>query len=164
MDGSLALTVWTSATTGPQLVALYDKNSHAILADDINSVGGGLAVPWLPYNVPQPLQREGWGETSSASYTAVLRTINPIMQPKMYIQVIQGAASGSTATGQMRVMVNGVQMVEGANGANIDGVFDVPSYAYPGTPLHWTIEVQAKVTAGTGTMACSVRSIYGRQS
>jgi hypothetical protein len=164
MDGSLAMSVHTTATSGPQKIVLYDKNSNAILADDINSVGGGLAVPWLPYNVPQPIQRAGWGTTSSTSYTAVLRTSNPIMQPKMYIQVIQGAASGSTALGQLRVMVNGVQMVEGANNENIDGVFDVPNYVYSGTPLHWVVEVQAKVTTGTGTVAVSVRSMYGRQS
>jgi hypothetical protein len=164
MDGSLAFAVWTSATTGVQPVRIYDKGSNIIFADDTASAGGGLAIPWLPYNVPQPIQRAGWGTTASTSYTAVLRTVSPIMQPRMYVQVVQGAASGSTATGQLRVMVNGVQMVEGTDGDNIDGTFDVPNFVYAGTPLHWTVEVQAKVTGGTGTMAVSVRSCYGRQS
>ncbi|QNJ57632.1 hypothetical protein SEA_KEANU_26 [Streptomyces phage Keanu] len=164
MDGSLAFAVWTAATTGIQPVRMYDRNSNIIIADETSSAGGGLAIPYLPYNVPQPIQRSGWGTTASTTYAAVLRTTSPIAQPKMYIQVIQGAASGSTATGQLRVMVNGVQMVEGANGDNIDGTFDVPNYNYPGFPLQWVVEVQAKVTGGTGTMAVSVRSCYGRQS
>lgn len=164
MDGSLAFAVWTAATTGIQPVRIYDLNSNIIFADDTAQAGGGIAIPYLPYNVPQPIARAGWGTTASTTYAAVLRTTSPIAQPKMYIQVIQGAASGSTATGQLRVMVNGVQMVEGANGDNIDGTFDVPSYAYPGFPLQWVVEVQAKVTAGTGTMAVSVRSCYGKQS
>lgn len=164
MDGSLALTVWTSATTGPQLVALYDKNSHAIFADDIDSAGGGLAAPWLPYNVCQPISRDGWGETTSASYVAVLRTVTPLIQPKMYVQVVQGPASGATAVAQLKVMVGGVQMVEGAVGGNIDGVYDIPGWAYGGTPQATTIEVQAKVTSGTGAVAVSMRSCYGRQN
>lgn len=164
MDGSLALTVWTTATSGPQVITMYDKNSHGIVADDINSVGGGLAIPWLPYNVCQPISRDGWGETTSASYTAVLRTVNGLAQPKMYVQVVQGPASGATAVAQLRVMVGGVQMVEGSVGGNIDGVYDVPGWAYAGTPQATTIEVQAKVTSGTGAVAVSMRSCYGRQS
>lgn len=164
MDGSLAFAVWTAATTGVQPVRIYDLNSNIIFADDTAQAGGGIAIPYMPYNVPQPIQRTGWGTTTSATYAAVLRTTNPICQPKMYIQVIQGAATGSTAVGQLRVMVNGVQMVEGAAGDNIDGTYDVPNYAYPGFPLQWVVEVQAKVTSGTGTMAVSVRSCYGRQS
>lgn len=164
MDGSLALTVWTSATTGPQVVALYDKNSHGIFADDISSAGGGLACPWLPYNVPQPIARDGWGSTTSASYAAVLRTTSPLMQPKMYVQVIQGPASGATAVAQLRVMVGGVQMVEGAVGGNIDGTFDIPAWSYGGIPQATVIEVQAKVTSGTGAVAVSCRSCYGRQT
>lgn len=164
MDGSLALTIWTSATSGPQVVTLYDKNSHGIFADDINSSGGGLANPWLPYNVAQPIARDGWGSTTSASYVAVLRTVTPLMQPKIYVQVVQGPASGGTAAGQLKVMVGGVQMVEGSVGGNIDGVFDIPSWAYAGTPQATTIEVQAKVTSGTGALQVSMRSCYGRQS
>lgn len=165
MDGSLAFAVWTAATTGIQPVRIYDLNSNIIFADETSNAGGGIAIPYLPYNVPQPIARDGWGSTAATTYTAVLRTTSPIAQPKMYIQVVQGTAVGSTATAaQLRVMVNGVQMVEGAAGGNIDGTYDVPNYAYPGFPLQWVVEVQAKVTSGTGTVAVSVRSCYGRQS
>lgn len=164
MDGSLAFAVWTSATTGVQPVRIYDKGSNIIFADETSSSGGGLAIPWLPYNNPQPISRDGWGTTTSASYTAVLRTTNPLMSPKMYVQVVQGPASGATAVAQLRVMVGGVQMVEGAVGGNIDGVYDVPGWAYAGTPQATVVEVQAKVTSGTGAVAVSCRSCYGRQS
>jgi hypothetical protein len=164
MDGSLAFAVWTSATTGIQPVRIYDRNSNIIFADDTAQAGGGLGIPWLPYNVPQPISRDGWGTTTSASYTAVLRTTNALMSPKMYVQVIQGPASGATAVAQLRVMVGGVQMVEGAVGGNIDGLYDVPSWAYTGTPQATIVEVQAKVTSGTGAVAVSCRSCYGRQS
>lgn len=163
MDGSLAFAVWTSATTGVQPVRIYDKNSNIILADETASAGGGLAIPWMSLNVPQPLTRDGWGNTTSASYTAVLRTIVPLMQPKFYIQVI-GAFSSGTGSGQIRLMVGGVQVVEAAADANIDGIFDVPSWNYTGTPQATTIEVQAKRISGTGTYAASCRSFYGRQS
>lgn len=164
MDGSLAFAVWTSATTGPQPVRIYDFNSNIIFADDTAQAGGGLAIPWMPYNVAQPISRAGWGSTTSASYTAVLRTETPLVQPKMYVQVVQGPATGDTAAGQLKVMVGGVQMVEGAVGGNIDGVFDIPSWSYAGVPQDTTIEVQAKVTSGTGSLQVSMRSCYGRQS
>lgn len=164
MDGSLAFAVWTGATTGAQPVRIYDKGSNIIFADETAAAGGGLAIPWLPYNVPQPIDRSGWGITASASYAAVLRTVSPIMSPKMYVQVVQGPASGATAVAQLRVMVGGVQMVEGAVGGNIDGLYDIPSWAYAGTPQAVAVEVQAKVTSGTGNVAVSCRSCYGRQS
>lgn len=164
MDGSLAFAVWTGATTGIQPVRIYDKGSNIIFADETSSAGGGLAVPWLPYNVPQPIARDGWGSTTAATYTAVLRTTSPLMQPKMYVQVVQGPASGATAVAQLRVMVGGVQMVEGAVGGNIDGLYDVPAWAYTGVPQATIIEVQAKVTSGTGAVAVSCRSCYGRQT
>lgn len=164
MDGSLAFAVWTGATTGVQPVRIYDKGSNIIFADETAAGGGGLAIPWLPYNVPQPIIRDGWGTTALTTYTAVLRTVNPLMSPKMYVQVVQGPASGATAVGQMRVMVGGVQMVEGAVGGNIDGVYDVPNWVYAGSPQATIVEVQCKVTSGTGAMAASCRSCYGRQS
>ena len=165
MDGSLAFAVWTGATTGVQPVRIYDKGSNIIFADETASAGGGLAIPWLPYNVPQPIARDGWGSTTSTTYTAVLRTVTPLMSPKIYVQCVQGTAVGTTGNvGQLRLMVGGVQVFEAAAGDNIDDVFDIPSWNYTGTPQATTIEIQCKRTAGTGAVAVSCRSCYGRQS
>lgn len=163
MDGSLAFAVWTGATTGAQPVRIYDKGSNIIFADETAAAGGGLAIPWLSLNVPQPITRDGWGVTSSASYVAVLRTIVPLMHPKFYIQAI-GAFQSGTGSGQIRLMVGGVQVVEAAADANIDGTYDVPSWNYTGVPQATTIEIQAKRISGTGVFAASCRSFYGRQS
>lgn len=163
MDGSLAFAVWTGAATGVQPVRIYDKDSNIIFADETASAGGGLAIPWMPYNVPQPITRAGWGITTSATYEAVLRTIVPLMQPKIYIQVI-GAFQSGTGSGQIRLMIGGTQVVEAAADTSIDGVYDVPAWDYAGTPQATTIEVQARRISGTGTYAASCRSLYGRQS
>lgn len=163
MDGSLAFAVWTGATTGVQPVRIYDKDSNIIFADETSSAGGGLAIPWLPYNVPQPISRDGWGTTISATYAAVLRTIVPLMQPKIYAQVV-GAFQSGTGSGQIRLMVGGVQVAESAVDGNIDGVFDIPAWDYAGVPQATTIEVQAKRISGTGIYAASCRSFYGRQT
>lgn len=163
MDGSLAFAVWTSATTGVQPVRIYDKDSNIIFADDTASAGGGLAIPWLSLNVPQPLSREGWGSTTSSTYTTVLRTVVPFMHPKFYVQVI-GAFQSGTGSGQIRLMFDGDQVVEAAADTNIDGVYDVPNWNYTGTPQAIQVAVQARRISGTGVYAASCRSFYGRQS
>lgn len=144
----------------PAVTTVVDSQGNAILTGDAL---GGVGTLWMPIGTPQPLNRDGWGLTTSATFETILRSFVGLHQPKVFLEVIQAFQSG-TGSGQIRVMFNGVPVVEPAVDTAVNGVYDVPGWSYDGTPVATTIEVQAKRVSGTGTYAASVRSIHGRPS
>lgn len=161
MDGSLAFSVWTPNTTGPQAVQISDKGSHQIFADD--TVAGGLAIPYLGCPNPVPFAQSTWGTTTSATWASIARSVGFIHHPKVYINAVIATTSG-VASGQIRITFNGTVVVTSGLDSNLDGVWDVPGWSWTGLPQQVTIELQAQRNSGTGTIGGSVRSIYGRQS
>lgn len=161
MDGSLAFSVWTPNTTGPQAVQISDKNSKQVFADD--TVAGGLAVPYLSCPNPVPFAQSTWGTTTAATWASIARSIGFLHHPKLYVNAVMATTSG-VASGQIRVTINGTAIATSSPDNNIDGVFDVPSWAWAGLPQQVTIELQAQRNSGSGTIGGSVRSVTGRQS
>lgn len=163
MDGSLAFAVWTGATTGVQPVRIYDKGSQVIFADDTTSAGGGLAVPWLPLPNPKPASTANLWPTTTSTTFVDLETNNVMLHhPKLYIHAVCATTGG---TGQIRVTLDGVVVATSslATSPSINGVFDVPSWAWAGVPQQKALALQG--LRGTATsIAATVRSIYGRQS
>lgn len=160
MDGSLALTVWTSATTGPQKIVLYDKNSNAIFADDINSSGGGLAIPWIPLPLPVASASSAFFSGTAATFTTVARSIGWFMQPRIYVDIAM--SFGASTTGQSRLVIDGDTIATFS--ASGSGSFDLPGWAYAGFPQAKSIELQIQRDTGANSVFAQVRSLYGRQS
>lgn len=164
MDGSLAFAVWTSATTGAQKVVIYDKNSNGIFADDVNSPGGGLAVPWIP--IPMPVNsvaaaaQTGYFNTTSSTFVRVARSIGFFQHPKVFIDVQM--SFGASTTGQARIKIGGDVIV--TYSASGSGVYDIPNWQYPGYPVQMDVELEMIRNTGTGTVYATTRAIYGRQS
>jgi len=164
MDGSLAFAVWTSATTGSQKVVIYDKHSNGIFADDVNSPGGGLAVPWIPIPLPvasvAATTQTGYFSTTSATFVRVARSIGFFHHPKVFIDMQM--SFGASTTGQARIKIGGdVIATFSGNGS---GVYDLPNWNYPGYPVQMDVELEMIRLTGTGTVYATSRAIYGRQS
>lgn len=162
MDGSLAFAVWTSATTGAQKVIICDKGSNAIFADDVNSAGGGLALPWIPMTLPVTNTSSQWPSTTAVTMTEVAMSKPWFHHPKVYIYAVCATTGG---TGQIQVTIGGAVVATSPLGTNpsIDGVFDVPAWAWTGVPQQKTVSLLAM--RGTATsVAATVRTMYGRQS
>lgn len=163
--GQPVLDVWngSGSATALQPFRMHDAYDHELISDDVGT--GGLARPWLAMLPPQDTAPARWPQTNAASWTTVARSQNPLWQPKMRL-LIATTASSSTS-GQIRVLVNGVQWGDAVNsGANLDRTdFAVPADAFAtafGTPV--TVEIQAMVTSGTGYVYAQPMAMYGTQT
>ncbi|QJD53972.1 hypothetical protein SEA_GALACTICA_24 [Streptomyces phage Galactica] len=162
MDGSLALAVHTTATTGSQTIRLYDRRSNIIFADDIDSAGGGLALPWLPIPQPVPDDVSAWANTTNATWSNLLRSRARLHHPKLHVRTAIGLSSGTS--GQLRLVVDGTVALTGEVNAELNGICDVPGWDWTGSPTDHDIVIQGRRTAGTGNVYAQCRYIYGRQS
>jgi hypothetical protein len=162
MDGSLALAIHTTATTGAQKIVLYDRRSKAIFADDIDSAGGGLALPWLPLPPPLNDNISTWAKTSSTSYATVLRSRARLHHPKLQIRI--GIGMDTATSGNLRFLVNGVVVATGDVDSELNAVADVPDWDWNGLPQDFELTVQARRTSGTGSVYAQTRYVYGRQN
>jgi hypothetical protein len=163
--GQPVLDVWNGqgTATAVQPFRMHDAYDHEVISDDVNT--GGLARPWLALLAPQDTAHPHWPQTTAASWTTIARSQNPLWQPKMRLLVATAASSG--ATGQVRVLVNGVQWGDPVNaGANLDRTdLTVPADSFAtafGSPF--TVEIQAMVTGAGGTVYAQTVAMYGTQS
>ncbi|MFF3622150.1 hypothetical protein [Streptomyces sp. NPDC002467] len=161
-SGKTALSIRNVVTgTYDQAVRIFDPYGNEVLSDDV--VTGGLARPWLPMLPPQDLGTARRPQTNQTAWTAIARSSNPIFQPKMRIQIVTAAAAG--VTGQIRVMVDDVQW---GDIVTTPTSFDRTAAITPDFGARFgstaKIEVQAKVTAGTGLVYAQPLLMYGTQS
>ena len=161
--GEPVLDVWSGLGTADavQPFRMHDAYGHELISDDIKT--GGLARPWLAMLAPQDTYRPHWPQTTATAWTTIARSQNPLWQPKMRLLVTTGAATGTT--GQVRVLVNGVQWGDPVNaGVNFDRTdFTVPAASFTfGTTF--TVEIQAMVTGAGGTVYAQTVAMYGTQS
>lgn len=153
----------SATATALQPFRMHDAYGHEVISDDIAT--GGLARPWLAMLPPQDTAPARWPQTNATSWTTVARSQNPLWQPKMRLLIATTAASG--VSGQVRVLVNGVQWGDAVNsGANLDRTdLTVPAENFAnafGSPV--TVEIQAMVTSGTGSVYAQPIAMYGTQS
>lgn len=159
MDGTLALAVWTGVE-GAQVLRLYDKNSEVIFSED--TAAGGLAQPWVPLPSPTRIDTANWPSTASTSYTTLARSWGYLQHPKLLIAA--SITTSGTAVGNLRFLVNDVAVLTGANGEALSGIVSVPNWNWTGTPVFAKLELQARVTSGSGSVYGNMLAVYGRQS
>jgi hypothetical protein len=162
MDGSLAFAIWNSEGTGLQPVRIFDKGGWIVFADDI--ANGGLANPWVPLPLPQPvgITHPNWVSAASGSAFTVGHSALAFLQhPYLYANV--GYLFTGTAVGEIKVVINGEDAFV-ASGEPIDDVFPVPSWEWQGVPIPATVQIQGRIVSGTGTLKFAPFSMVGRQS
>lgn len=164
--GEPVLDIWngSGSAAAMQPFRMHDAYGHELISDDV--LTGGLARPWLTMLAPADTAHARWPQTTATAWTTVARSQNPLWQPRMRL-LIATASSSSTVSGQVRVLVNGTPWGDPVNtGSNLDRTdLTVPADTFAsafGTPF--TVEIQAIVTGGTGTVYAQTVAMYGTQS
>ncbi|MFD7322170.1 hypothetical protein ACFV9D_13980 [Streptomyces sp. NPDC059875] len=148
-----------SVTINRPLFRIFDGYGHEIFADDIMT--GGLARPWLQLMPPMNVDKAHWPSTTSATFTTVARSFNPIWQPKLRLSVNTAVSSG--ATGQVKVLVDGQQFGPAVTaGSTYDHTGLIPGDMNSRFGQTMLIEIQAM--AGGGTVYAQPVLIYGTQT
>ncbi|MET9675312.1 hypothetical protein ABZY68_19765 [Streptomyces sp. NPDC006482] len=148
-DGSTAAVLQmgaSSPTTVRPVIRIFDGYSHEIFADDI--LTGGLARPWLQLLPPVDQNQARWPSTTSATFTMIAQSFNPIWQPKMRLTVYTKVSSG--ATGQVKVLVDGQPFGPTVTaGQTYDHTGLLPGDIQTKFGKIMTVEIQAMASGGT---------------
>lgn len=168
-DGSTVLYTYGS-DDGDGFWAMYDKQDNIILSDD-GASGQGLARPYLPIPWASHSQSAITDTTTSAAFTGLLSTRYKKQHPKIWAQILCQASDATTA-GEVRI-------IKTFTGDQIGATVTIPAtgpggfYALrqigpadvPGTfSEEMELEVQARRTAGAGTIGVRMFGCYAQQS
>jgi|GEM_PF-1873474 len=162
-DGSVAFWAFSYASGANGYIALVDQDNNIIVSDDLAS-GVGLARPWLP--VPF---RDAWTtpppNTTSGTFTPMQEATYTQQHPRLLAHLLVRASDGSTA-GEVRVTVDGVQVGEVRPVAAGEHAYAwVGPFALPGDFSEFVnVAVEARRTAGSGTVGVRVVGAWGIQS
>jgi hypothetical protein len=121
------------------------------------------ARPLLAMLPPQDTDTARWPQTTSTAFTTIARSLCVVRQPRMRLYVATSAAGGTA--GEVRVLVDGKVWgdVVAAGGAfDNTGLIAEDFRAKFGT--YATVEIQARVTGGAGSVHAQPLMMYGTQS
>lgn len=165
--GAPALVAYGTGENGDVgFVSMYDQNGNYIVSDDVVA-GGGLGRPYIPLPIGEVSPPTA--TTTSATFVDVASGVFPIQHKALYAYLLVRASDATTA-GEARVTVDGTQygatlpITAGSYAfASIDPfvVELAPDAEY--ADFH-TVSVQARRTAGTGTIGVRVMSLIGLDS
>jgi len=164
-DSTAAFAVYGSTDT-QQYVAMYDAEGHVICGDDILT-GRGLARPYIPVSFTESVYptRTTVSETFEELFTASFYWQHPQLLVYIYVR-----ASDATTSGEVRAMYSdgglGVQI--GSTAICSLGEYVSRSLGPAPLPGDYSefveVTIQARRTAGAGTIGVRVVSAYGMQS
>jgi hypothetical protein len=154
-----------SPGTYRQALNWYDRSGNVVLADDTDG-GVGLARPYIPWMITS--DRDVVTVTNATALNTWVEThvlAGPRQHPKMAVGLSATAPSGTN--GELR-LVYGSTVVAGPTAFTGAGGGAAPSYLFtlpPGTHMDLTyVSVQARRTAGTGTISVRPFFAYGTQT
>lgn len=166
-DGSTVLRLWDAFPdadgTLNQALSWLDRLGNVVVADDTDG-GMGIARPYLPA-VFYPSRSSDFPSTNSAAFGAIHRAMMTKQQPKLFVSV-WGFNDTAGATGEIRVMVNGVQLgstVTTGNTAVTQYNFGPAVVAGDYMQELW-VEIQARLVTGTGVVRVGAAWVDGRQT
>ncbi|GAA1160985.1 hypothetical protein F4556_005175 [Kitasatospora gansuensis] len=161
-DGTVAISVWTSAGSGVQPVVIWDHNGKGIFAEDL--VGGGLAAPNFGSDAWYGVTEAPAWTTSSTSFVTCMSLPWKKWHPRVQGSYLARCSDASTS-GEIRLVDGSGSVIGQATLAA--GAYTVSSVtgSVTGTLggdqfLTW----QARVTAGPGTVGVRGLSTWGVQS
>jgi hypothetical protein len=166
-DNSLALSLYdafpdTDGTLN-QALSWWDRFGNTVLADDTDS-GQGLARPWLSGGFSRTRFADMSVATASTTFETVCDALVNRQQPRWEVG-IRASMDTPGATGEVRVLVDGQQL-----GSTSTEAFAVSTRYYGPSAILGTygqdalVEIQARVTSGTGGLRLEPRFCRTRQS
>lgn len=167
-DGTIAAAMYDPSPqpAGPgdykQFLAIYDRAGNILFSDDTDS-GQGIARPYLAYAFYSGRFTDTPSVTSSGTFETLWQAVGYKQNPRLFVGASSLADSG--ITGEVRVLVNGTQLgtTQAVTASPVAHSFG-PA-AIPGSHMSsLTIQIQARVTAGTGNLRVLPSSANGFQS
>lgn len=161
-SGTKVLDVFSASDGVEGTVVLYDKAQHPILMDDTDR--GGLTRPFLPYRaITTASYTAPTQSTVNGSYES-LWTIAGEMQ-HMGIQIRVRVVSGGDTTGNMQIWDPATSADLGVTAIGLATNDTLEAYATFPEPYSYgdrfILELRFQRTAGTGTVAAEVLTVYG---
>jgi len=164
-DGTLAFIVGGNAFPY-QYWAMQDRTNHIVASDDAAS-GEGLARPYIPYQVYTG-DSTLWPGVVGGSFSLIQTLMGQKQHPKLHVEVAAICTDGTTS-GQVRIFDynNSTQLgstwnVPTGTTGIIGNAWDVTPSAGWGSAVN--IGIDARRTAGAGTMRIMTYMAYGRQT
>jgi hypothetical protein len=151
--------VRSDAAGGHPVLALRDGTQNAVLYTD-RITGTGLSRPYLEQTFYRARYAD-WIGTTSTTFETLFRAQIAKQNPALYARAWTSNDT-SGATGEVRVMVNGVQL-----GTTATTAFSVAEKAFGPVTVAGTfastltVEIQARVTSGTGAVRVEPSRLTG---
>lgn len=151
-----------------QYFALLDDSGNVIMADD-GAANQGLALPYVPIGFTEHSNILPTNTTTSGTFTSLVTSHFYKQHPKITVFVLARSSDGTT-TGelQLRNGTGGIAPMSGVVAtvsAGFYGLVTLGPVPVDGSHLaEIEIEVQARRTAGAGTIGIRVFGAYGVQS
>ncbi|MGR7002820.1 hypothetical protein ACU686_40560 [Yinghuangia aomiensis] len=158
-SGEIAAALYADGAdaTKTQQVVLWDKNGAIVLATGTD----GLARPYIP--IPMYPEDGSWPSTTAGAFTA-LWTGEVAKQHHKLRVVALGVCSG-TAAGQLQLTINGTPVGTPSAHTAAGHTYGIWTVDAPGAVMGvMTIQVQGKVTSGTGAIRCRIHEAHGGEA
>ena len=157
-DGTDMMVVRSDAEFGTTMHNIYDSGGRIIFGNDAAS-GMGLARPYIGGTLHRKRFTNWDVETTSTTFETLYHTRMRKQHPKLAAGVM-ASTTVTGATGEVRVMVNGLQLGAVSPVAFVAGFHEFGPEPVSGDHLGTLdVEVQARVTAGAA--AVRVEPWYG---
>lgn len=168
-DGSTALFLGDLNPGVPpfqQSLQLIDRGGNVVFADDTNGGGVGLARPYVPAGVFEDITAPA-ATTNSAAFVGLQWADSFQQHPKVTASILVQTSAGTA--GQVRLTVGGVQIGSALSvPAASFGQFTIPASAWPVGSYAFlqrvTVQIEGRVTAGTGTIGVRGLGLWGVQT
>lgn len=153
-DGTLAFSMYDPDPTSAgyqQFLAVWDRGGNIIVSDDTNS-GQGMARPYLSGGFEPARYADFAFSTTSATFETVAHQYVSKQQPRMRVRV-QASMDTSATTGEIRVLVDGVQL-----GSTSTESFAISTRDFGPAPIAGTheqlvhVEIQGRITSASGSL------------
>lgn len=167
LDGSTAFAAYDDPD-GNGFVGIYDQAGQYIITDDAQRLG--LARPYIPIilgPVVAPLSGDGkMPHTTNADWTTLWTGNVPLQNPVIYGALNLEVAAGATA--EVRLTLGGVQIgstIVASAGWSFPQAGPAASGAQPDQYATFqTMNIEGRVTAGSGAVGVGMFSLYGVES
>jgi hypothetical protein len=155
-DGSVSLNV------GNKGVGLIDAHGNQIFTES-ETAFGGIKTPQMFIGGGGNTNISTWPATTNAGFTTIWSITTPINQPSL-AWTAQGFAPAGV-TGNFRITLNGTTIVSwsATNSVVVSANFAaIPAGLTWGQP--YTINLDAQVAAGAGTVSAQIFGLWGTAS
>lgn len=145
-------------------VGIFDRAGNIVVSDDATS-GAGLASPHLALGELMDTNVATWPATSAGAFTTIAQCVIERQNPKL-AWTIAIAAYGAGVTGQFKLLLNGTQIGSTQSVTNTVAYWSDTDTWPGGTSIFadYSLELQARVSAGAGTAAAQQYRLRGVQT